>query len=192
MYFFLMALEVGNIVEGTITGIAKFGAFVELPDKKVGLIHISEVANEYVSDVNDYLKVKDKVKVKVITIDERGKIALSIKPAPPASEKGEKKQDRFHHDHQGHRDFHEKNEFRSREGHRSFERRQEEGEESFHSERTQYSRPFSGGFRTARREAPASFEDKLSRFLKDSDERLLDLKRNVESKRGGRGARRSD
>ena len=83
-------------------------------------------------------------------------------------------------------------EFHSREGHRSFERRQEEGEESFHSERTQYSRPFSGGFRTARREAPASFEDKLSRFLKDSDERLLDLKRNVESKRGGRGARRSD
>lgn len=192
MYFFLMALEVGNIVEGTITGIAKFGAFVELPDKKVGLIHISEVANEYVSDVNDYLKVKDKVKVKVITIDERGKIALSIKQAQPASEKGEKKQDRFHHDHQGHRDFHKKNEFRSREGHRSFERRQEEGEESFHSERTQYSRPFSGGFRTARREAPASFEDKLSRFLKDSDERLLDLKRNVESKRGGRGARRSD
>lgn len=192
MYFFLMALEVGNIVEGTITGIAKFGAFVELPDKKVGLIHISEVANEYVSDVNDYLKVKDKVKVKVITIDERGKIALSIKQAQPASEKGEKKQDRFHHDHQGHRDFHEKNEFRSREGHRSFERRQEEGEESFHSERTPYSRLFSGGFRTARREAPASFEDKLSRFLKDSDERLLDLKRNVESKRGGRGARRSD
>ena len=192
MYFFLMALEVGNIVEGTITGIAKFGAFVELPDNKVGLVHISEVANEYVSDVNDYLKVKDKVKVKVITIDERGKIALSIKQAQPVSGKEEKKQDRFHHDHQGHRDFHEKNEFRSREGHRSFERRQEEGEESFHSERTQYSRPFSGGFRTARREAPASFEDKLSRFLKDSDERLLDLKRNVESKRGGRGARRSD
>lgn len=51
----------------------------------MGLIHISEVANEYVSDVNDYLKVKDKVKVKVITIDERGKIALSIKQAQPAS-----------------------------------------------------------------------------------------------------------
>ena len=93
MYFFLMALEVGNIVEGTITGIAKFGAFVELPDNKVGLVHISEVANEYVSDVNDYLKVKDKVKVKVITIDERGKIALSIKQAQPVSGKEEKKQD---------------------------------------------------------------------------------------------------
>lgn len=188
-----MTLEVGNIVEGTITGIAKFGAFVELPDKKVGLVHISEVANEYVNDVNDYLKVKDKVKVKVITIDEKGKIALSIKQAQPASEKTEKKQDRFHHDREGRRDFHERNDFHGREGHRSFERRQEEGEgESFRTERPQYNRSFSGGFRTAKREAPASFEDKLSRFLKDSDERLLDLKRNVESKRGGRGARRSD
>lgn len=188
-----MALEVGNIVEGTITGIAKFGAFVELPDKKVGLVHISEVANEYVNDVNDYLKVKDKVKVKVITIDEKGKIALSIKQAQPASEKTEKKQDRFHHDREGRRDFHERNDFHGREGHRSFERRQEEGEgESFRTERPQYNRSFSGGFRTAKRETPASFEDKLSRFLKDSDERLLDLKRNVESKRGGRGARRSD
>ena len=77
--FFYMALEVGNIVEGTISGIAKFGAFVELPDKKVGLIHISEVANEYVSDVNDYLKVKDKVKVKVLSVDRNGKMDLSRK-----------------------------------------------------------------------------------------------------------------
>mgnify|MGYP000814393066 FL=1 len=67
---FFMALEVGNIVEGTVTGIAKFGAFVELPDKSVGLVHISEVASEYVNDVNDYLKVQDKIKVKVITIDD--------------------------------------------------------------------------------------------------------------------------
>ena len=74
--FFFMALEVGNIVEGTVTGIAKFGAFVELPDKSVGLVHISEVASEYVNDVNDYLKVQDKIKVKVITIDDKGKIAF--------------------------------------------------------------------------------------------------------------------
>ena len=59
-----MALEVGSIVEGTVSGIAKFGAFVELPENKVGLVHISEVANEYVSDVAQYLKVKDTVKVK--------------------------------------------------------------------------------------------------------------------------------
>ena len=49
-----MALEVGSIVEGTVTGLAKFGVFVEIADKKIGLVHISEVAGEYVSDVNDY------------------------------------------------------------------------------------------------------------------------------------------
>lgn len=183
-----MALEVGNIVEGTITGIAKFGAFVELPEKKVGLVHISEVANEYVSDVNDYLKVNDKVKVKVITIDDRGKIALSIKQAEPSADK-ETKNDRFqrNHEHQGRRDF------QGRDNHRSFEHKdREERFESARQERPQFNHSFSGGFRPAKREMPASFEDKLSRFLKDSDERLLDLKRNVESKRGGRGARRSD
>lgn len=173
-----MALEVGSIVEGTITGIAKFGAFVELPEKKVGLVHISEVANEYVSDVNQYLKVKDKVKVKIITIDDKGKIALSIKQAQPAQE--EKKQERFHKDHN--------------EGNHHFSKRESAPERDFHREtpRNQERHSFSGGFRPQKHEAPASFEDKLSRFLKDSDERLLDLKRNVESKRGGRGARRSD
>ena len=105
--FFFMALEVGNIVEGTVTGIAKFGAFVELPDKSVGLVHISEVASEYVNDVNDYLKVQDKIKVKVITIDDKGKIALSIKQAQPAAPQ-EKRQDHFHRDHEhgNGREFH--------------------------------------------------------------------------------------
>ena len=76
-----MALEVGSIVEGTVTGLAKFGVFVEIADKKIGLVHISEVAGEDVSDVNDYLKLHDKVKVKIISVDEKGKIALSIKQA---------------------------------------------------------------------------------------------------------------
>ena len=184
MSFFFMALEVGNIVEGTVTGIAKFGAFVELPDKSVGLVHISEVASEYVNDVNDYLKVQDKIKVKVITIDDKGKIALSIKQAQPAAPQ-EKRQDHFHRDHEhgNGREFHH------------FTRRENSGdrEASAPAPRNQERRSFSGGYRqSARQEAPASFEDKLSRFLKDSDERLLDLKRNVESKRGGRGARHSD
>lgn len=74
-----MTIEVGSVMEGTVTGITKFGAFVELPDKKVGLVHISEVANEYVKDVNDFLKVRDKVNVKVLSVDDKGKIALSIK-----------------------------------------------------------------------------------------------------------------
>lgn len=172
-----MALEVGSIVEGTVSGIAKFGAFVELPENKVGLVHISEVANEYVSDVAQYLKVKDTVKVKVISIDAKGKIALSVKQAQPKTE--EKKEARFpKKEGSEHR-------FQKKEG---FEGRAPLHEASRMTER----RSFAGGYRSQRHEAPASFEDKLNRFLKDSDERLLDLKRNVESKRGGRGGRHSD
>lgn len=138
-----MSLEVGAIVEGEVTGITNFGAFVQLPEGKVGLIHISEVSNVYVKDVHDFLKEKDKVKVKVLSIDERGKIGLSIKqltPPPPAPPKPQ--------------------------------------------------RPVSQERRASKVAPPVSFEDKLSRFLKDSDDRLLDLKRNTESKRGGRGASR--
>jgi Predicted RNA binding protein (contains ribosomal protein S1 domain) len=51
-----MPLSVGEIVEGTVTGITNFGAFVELPDGKSGLVHISEVSHEYVEKVSDYLK----------------------------------------------------------------------------------------------------------------------------------------
>ena len=69
-----MSIAVGIILDGVVTGITKFGAFVELPGGKTGLVHISEVADAYVKDVNDYLKDKDKVKVKVISIDEKGKI----------------------------------------------------------------------------------------------------------------------
>ena len=84
-----MAIEVGSVVEGVVTGITNFGAFVELPEGKTGLIHISEVADVYVNDVHDFLKERDSVKVKVLTVDDRGKIGLSIKalqdkPAAPA------------------------------------------------------------------------------------------------------------
>ena len=74
-----LAIEVGSIVEGVVTGITNFGAFVELPEGKTGLIHISEVADVYVNDVHDFLRERDPVKVKVLTVDDRGKIGLSIK-----------------------------------------------------------------------------------------------------------------
>ena len=77
-----MSLEVGAIVEGEVTGITNFGAFVQLPEGKVGLIHISEVSNVYVKDVHDFLKEKIG-QVKVLSIDERGKIGLSIKQLTP-------------------------------------------------------------------------------------------------------------
>jgi len=133
-----MSIEVGSVVEGVVTGITNFGAFVELPGGKVGLVHISEVADVYVRDVKDFLKERDRVKVKILSIDERGKIGLSIKQLQTPSPK----------------------------------------------------RTHANDNRRAPRPSGLSFEDKLSRFLKDSDERLSDLKRNTESKRGGRGAAR--
>ena len=78
-----MGLEVDSILEGKVTGITKFGAFVALPEGKSGLVHISEIANSYVSDVNEHLKLGQAVKVKVINITPDGKINLSIKQAIP-------------------------------------------------------------------------------------------------------------
>lgn len=131
-----MSIEIGAIVEGVVKGITNFGAFVDLGGGKTGLVHISEVSDVYVKDINEFLKLQDKIKVKVINIDN-GKIGLSIKQAMPPKVKPEEPK-----------------------------------------------RPL---MRTL---SPVSFEDKLSKFIKDSDERLLDLKRHTESKRGGRGAGR--
>ncbi len=76
-----MSLEVGTIVEGIVTGITDFGAFVEVEKGKTGLVHISEVAEDYVKDIKNYLKRGQKIKVKVLNIDKDGKISLSIKQA---------------------------------------------------------------------------------------------------------------
>lgn len=76
-----MQLEVGTIVEGKVTGFTSFGAFVDLGEGKKGLVHISEVANEYVKEIGDHLTVGQDVKVKVLTIGDDGKISLSIKKA---------------------------------------------------------------------------------------------------------------
>ncbi len=153
-----MSIEVGSIVEGVVTGITNFGAFVELPGGKVGLVHISEVADVYVKDVHDFLKEKEKIKVKVLTVDERGKIGLSIKQ--PQEKKPEAQQ--------------------------------QEARPAYRPQR----RPYNNDFRKPNRfnNNTASFEDKLSKFLKDSDERLTDLRKKTDAKRGGRGGgvRRSE
>ncbi|EGW40010.1 MULTISPECIES: S1 RNA-binding domain-containing protein [unclassified Desulfosporosinus] len=128
-----MAIDVGTIVEGVVTGITNFGAFIELPDRVTGLVHISEVADAYVKDVRDYLKEQDHVKVKVIHVDEKGKIGLSIKQANPTI----------------------RNVSRER-----------------------------------RLPPTVSFEDKLAKFIKDSDERQTEFRRATDSKRGGRGSSR--
>lgn len=76
-----MQLEVGAIVEGKVTGFTAFGAFVDLEGGKKGMVHISEVATEFVKDIKDHLAVGQSVKVKVISIGDDGKIGLSIKKA---------------------------------------------------------------------------------------------------------------
>ena len=76
-----MALEVGSILEGKVTGITKFGAFVALPEGKSGLVHISEIANSFVSDVHEHVQMGQAVKVRVLSVNEEGKINLSIKRA---------------------------------------------------------------------------------------------------------------
>ena len=80
-----MAIEVGNVFEGRVTGVKPFGAFVALPEGRVGMVHISEVSNEFVQDINTVLHDGDAVKVQVINIAPDGKIALSIKRLLPSA-----------------------------------------------------------------------------------------------------------
>lgn len=75
--------ELGSIVEGVVTGITKFGVFVDFGENESGLVHISELSYDYITDINEFIKKDDKVTAKVIKIDENGKISLSIKQAKP-------------------------------------------------------------------------------------------------------------
>lgn len=79
-------VEVGAILEGKVTGLTNFGAFVTLPDNVTGMVHISEVSTSFVSDIHDFLKEGQTVKVKVLDVTPEGKVSLSIKKTmdPPA------------------------------------------------------------------------------------------------------------
>jgi S1 RNA binding domain protein len=133
-----MTLKAGSILDGTVVNITNFGAFVDI-DGKTGLVHISEVSDTYVKNIRDHLKEKDKVKVKVISVDENGKISLSIKQA-----------------------MSEKKSVRPVE----IDWQKEKG-----------------------KQAQGNFEDRLSKFLKDSEERFQDLKKHQESR--GRGYKKT-
>lgn len=85
-----MAIEVGMILEGKVSGITKFGAFVDLPDSKTGMVHISEVAPTFINEISDYVKLGQTVKVKVLALND-GKISLSMKQALPKEQQQPKK-----------------------------------------------------------------------------------------------------
>ncbi len=146
-----MVLEPGKIVTGKVTGISPFGAFISLGEGKTGLVHISEVALSYVKNISDFLKENDEVKVKIVGIDEKGKISLSIKQAlleerkkaAPAAPSRVPKTERV-----------------------DWSKKQET--------------------------APMSFEDMMNKFKQASDEKMQDLKRGMESKRGSSSYRRSN
>jgi len=133
-----MTLQTGSILEGTVVNITNFGAFVEV-DGKTGLVHISEVSDTFVKNIRDYLKEKDKVKVKVISVDDNGKISLSIKQASPPRKSVKPME---------------------------IDWNQEKGKVN-----------------------AASFEDRLSKFLKESEEKVQELKKHQDSR--GRGYRKS-
>ena len=78
-----MGIEVGSVLDGKVTGITNFGAFVALPGNRSGLVHISEIAYSYVNDVHDHLAEGQEVRVKVIGVDANNRINLSIKQAAP-------------------------------------------------------------------------------------------------------------
>ncbi len=82
-----MGLEVGAICNGKVTSIMKYGAFVALEDGSSGMVHISEVSHTFVNDINEHLQVGQQVKVKVISIDEKGRLSLSIRKAEPRPER---------------------------------------------------------------------------------------------------------
>ncbi len=141
-----MLVEVGNIVEGKVAGITNFGAFIQLPEGKTGLVHISEIAEEYVKDIKNHLQENQEVKVKVLSM-ENGKISLSIKKAidRKTAPKTAPKAVRPPADMDWNRSSNEN----------------------------------------------MSFEDRLAKYMKDSDDRMHDLKKNFESKRGSGGYRKS-
>ena len=158
-----MEISVGAILEGTIKSITKFGAFVSLPGGRSGLVHISEIAHSYVANVSDFLSEGQAVKVKVVSIDEAGRINLSIKKAtpPPPRPQGSAR------DRQGRSDF--------RGGNRTFN--------APHTREPRAAAPQPAG--------PADFEARLKQFMQASDSRLSDLKLNEKrsSRRGHREAR---
>ena len=128
-----MTLMAGNILEGTVVNITNFGAFVEI-EGKTGLVHISEVADSFVKDIRLHLKEQDKVKVKVISIDDNGKISLSIKQA-------------------------------------NVQKKSIKPVEIDWGVESKKNSANTGGF-----------EDIMSRFLKDSEERMQDVKKNQDFK----------
>lgn len=119
---------IGNIVEGEVINVTSFGAFIRISSGEEGLVHISEVANKFVTDINEFVSPGDKVQVKILNRNEKNKLELSIKQA----------------------------------------KEKEKGETLFLHKRSKNN----------------EFEDRLHSFLKNSEEKQIDIRRNIKNKQG--------
>lgn len=173
-----MAVEVGNILEGKVTGITDFGAFVDLPDGKSGMVHISEVAPTYVNKITDHLIEGQTVKVKVLNIAANGKISLSIKKAMDNPNKSERS------DRSDRRDRRDRDGERSRDNRDNRDNRNSRGNKRYDSRNRQPAPPVTGPgnfeWQSPRKNENASFEDLMSKFKQTSEEKFSDLKRGNE------------
>jgi len=144
-----MQLEVGSILEGKVSGITSFGVFVDLPENKTGMVHISEVAQTYVKEIKDFVQMGQTVRVKVLSITPEGKISLSMKQA--VEPKPRQAQD---------------------------QRRHGCGAEQVDSFEFK-----------PRQSGDMSFEDMMNKFKKSSDEKMGDLKKVIDTRRGSQNRR---
>ena len=159
-----MQLEVGKIYEGKVTGITKFGAFVEIEPGTTGMVHISEVASTFVKEISDFITQGQMVKVKVMNIAEDGKISLSMKRAvdtPPPAPRSQNRPPRTG-------GFNNNNSNRGGNGGQSGQNRFDRGSQEY----------------APRQEGSKSFEDMLSKFMQKSDEKISDLKKATDNRRG--------
>ena len=151
----------GSILDGKVTGITKFGAFVALPEGKSGLVHISEIAYSYVNEVSEHLKEGQEVKVKVIGIDQANRINLSIKQVEPPPQRaprpagGGQRSGGFNNNGNG------------------------------AGKPRQNNSPRPMGFVRQAPKEPTDFEDRLKQFMQSSDSKLSEL-RYIEKKGGNR------
>ena len=162
-----MQLDIGAIVEGKVTGITKFGAFVEIDDGVTGLVHISEISKDYVTDVADFLERGDVVKVKILTADEK-RLSLSLKEAGTVVKNKRADAD------------------------------SEKDKREFAKNKNQ--KPAIGASHPVappkvhnpppKKEEPLTFEEMLNRFKKNSEEKISDIKKNLDGKRGSYSKRR--
>ncbi len=173
-----MQFEQGTVLEGKVTGILKFGAFVDIGGGKSGMVHISEVSSTYVNDINEHLKVGQVVKVKIVSIADDGKIALSIKKAEAPAPHENQPPKRPKPDRQPQSQDKDKDDaprFR-RQAPAKPQKKEPISVEALENARYSYE---------VKKSADAGFEDMLAKFKSSSEDRMSDLKHSLDPKKRG-------